>query len=1016
MNFSPPMRSFPLRLFAALASLVAAVSAKQVDAPVKLGRGGHLEYTADAQGNRVIDFSSAGYRGGGVLLPAVAARVRVAPGADDGARIQAALDFVAAQPPDENGFRGAVQLEAGTFHIADRLRLVASGVVLRGAGTAEGGTLLIASGTDRRALIEIGRRASDREAPPVPVTDPYVPVGATRLTLRDASNFKVGATIVIERPSPAAWIALLGMNDAPGRQPFEWKLGTMNVRWTRTVTAITGNTLTLDAPLTVALEAQWGGGTVRAVTSPGRVENVGVENLRCEAACDPASPLDEDHAWTAVHVEAARDVWIADVTARHFAGSLAYVSAAASRVTVQDCVSLEPVSENGGFRRMTFHTAGQQTLFLRCRAEHGRNAFSTGHLAAGPNVFLECVAMDPLSFSGAAGSWGSGILFDNVRVDGGELRLDNLETWNQGVGWAAANSLLWQCTASTIICRSPPGATNWAIGPWAQFVGDGRWSDVNEFVRPDSLYVAQLADRAGPTATRALERRRYLTVAPGVPRLEAVMPDLAARLAPNPRPAGHPLALQNGWLLAGDRLLIGAQASMTYWRGSTLPARAPEIGFSLTRFVPDRIGTGLTDDLEDVANAMVAEQQVAVRQHRGLWYDRRRDDHEMIRRPDGDVWPPFYEQPWTRSGQGVASNGLSRYDLARFNPWYFSRLRAFAGLAHERGLVLLNEMFFQHNILEAGAHWAEFPWRSANNVNAVGFPEPPPYVESDGSAPSRPEYGKRIFMAPLFYDVSHPVRRELLRAYIRQCLANLADEPNVVHLIGEEFSGPLPFMQFWVDTVAEWQRETGRHPLIGLSAPKDVQDAILADPGRSRVIDVIDLKYWWRTDTGLFAPKGGENLSPRQHERLWKGGPPTAASIAGMVGEYRRKFPEKAVIVAFDRADGWAVASAGGSLPRLPATTDANLLAALTRMRPAESANGVALLTEPGANAFAYAAKGGDVSLKLGAAAGSFVLYRVDLKTGRLGAPEKVTTSADGAAAIALPAGAPAAVWVTREK
>jgi len=206
--------------------------------------------------------------------------------------------------------------------------------------------------------------------------------------------------------------------------------------------------------------------------------------------------------------------------------------------------------------------------------------------------------------------------------------------------------------------------------------------------------------------------------------------------------------------------------------------------------------------------------------------------------------------------------------------------------------VLINEMYFQHNILESGAHWVDFPWRPVNNINGTRFTEPPPFT------------GDTIKMAAEFYNVSDPAYRALHRAYIRQCLANLAAEPNVIHTLSAENSGPLHFMQFWLDVVAEWERETGRHPLIALSACKDVQDAILADPVRSAVVDVIDLTYWFRTADGSeFAPAGGTTLAPRQHLRLWKGGRPGAASIAAMVREYREKFPGKAVITGLPEAD-----------------------------------------------------------------------------------------------------------------
>src|SRR5829696_8556740 len=67
--------------------------------------------TAGDDAATAIDFSHAGYGGGGVPLPEVAAVVTVRPsGGDDTARLQAALDHVASLPPRADGFRGALQL------------------------------------------------------------------------------------------------------------------------------------------------------------------------------------------------------------------------------------------------------------------------------------------------------------------------------------------------------------------------------------------------------------------------------------------------------------------------------------------------------------------------------------------------------------------------------------------------------------------------------------------------------------------------------------------------------------------------------------------------------------------------------------------------------------------------------------------------------------------------------------------------------------------------------------------
>ncbi len=51
---------------------------------------------------------------------------------------------------------------------------------------------------------------------------------------------------------------------------------------------------------------------------------------------------------------------------------------------------------------------------------------------------------------------------------------------------------------------------------------------------------------------------------------------------------------------------------------------------------------------------------------------------------------------------------------------------------------------------------------------------------------------------------------QLHRGYIRQCLDNFADCTNVIQMTSAEYSGPLEFTQFWLDTIIEWQRERGK--------------------------------------------------------------------------------------------------------------------------------------------------------------------------------------------------------------
>jgi hypothetical protein len=972
--------------------------------PIVLTTTNGLLYDADTNGNRVPDFSASGYAGGDKPVPTAPVRVVVPPVAgDETARIQKAIDYVAGLPADASGIRGAVLLMKGRHEVSGGLQITHSGVVLRGQGPSGDGTVLVATGIDRRTLIRIEGNNDTTARPDAnwEIADGYVPVNASSFHLKNAGGLKAGDTINVIRPSTREWIDALGMTEfggGTGDWRLVWKPGSRDLVWDRVIKKIDGNQVTLDAPITTAIENRFGGGRIEAYSWPGRIWNVGIENLRLESTFDPANPKDEKHSWMAITMENAANVWVRQVTFEHFAGSAVAIYETCKQITVEDCVSRSPVSEDAGWRRNTFFTMGQQTLFLRCRAEIGRHDFSAGHCAAGPNAFVQCEADLPTADSGAIESWASGVLYDNVRIDGNGLSLINRNADGEGAGWSAANSVLWNCISAKTSCENPPGAQNWAFGSWGEFEGNGVWRSSNTSAKPDSLFAAQLAERAGKLlADQLLAAAKIPVEAPEAKSVDEI-PDAQFKI----KNSKSIISVTNGWLVCSGRLLLGGVQDVTWWKGNLLPSDAPNYGMTLSRFAPGRIGAGFTDDLDAIPDAMIADDQVALDHHYGLWYDRRREDHERVRRMTGDVWPPFYEQPFARSGVGAAWDGLSKYDLTRFNPWYWSRLKQFAGICDSRGLVLFNENYFQHNILEDGAHWVDCPWRSVNNINDTGFREPPFEIE------------KRTVMADQFYDVTNPVRRKLHEGFIRQNLDNFTNEANVIQFTSAEFTGPLAFEQFWLDTIAGWESETKLHPLVALAAPKNVQDAILADSKRAAVVDIIAFRYWWQTDKDLFAPNGGENLSPRQFQRQWKGGLPSDENLAAMAAEYRGKYPSKVVMAASEQGldlsrGGWAYVCAGGSMPNLPRTMDANLLAAIPRMKPWIAGGGKKIwaLGEEKKQMLVYSENGAELDDSGGS--GEYRLNRIDLRTGRVTSGSQ-TVQAGGK--LILPGGV---VWLTKE-
>ena len=986
-------------------SLLAATTAGAADFPIQV-KDGKVSYLTDSLGNRTLDYSYCGYRSSSQPIPDVAAVVYVShqPG-DNWSRIQKAIDYAASLPVGKDGFRGAVLLGEGNFEISNSLRITASGIVIRGCG--EGVTTIEKKGVDRGALIYVEGTDNPSVSDTLRVADNYVPVNALTLTLNNASGLKAGDHIFILRPSSKEWIQAMGCNIfGGGIDALGWKPGDHDMKWDRSVTAVSGNTITIDAPLTMALDSKWASTLVMPYTWEGRIADIGIENLSLVSDYNRKYPKDENHCWDGISIANAEDCWVRQVDFKHFAGSAVILQPTASQVTVQDCISTEPVSEIGGMRRSTFHTLGQQNLIERCYSRHGIHAFATGFAAPGPNAFVQCEAEEALGFSGAADAWSPGLLFDVVNIDGNNLTFKNLGQAKNGAGWNTGNSTFWQCTAAEIECYTPQAdARNIAAGCWAQFSGDGDWTQSNNHIYPRSLFYAQLADRLGsnvdsvarilPLGTTAssspsVEVAMQLAKEAYIPRLTMVKWIEEAPFTATTDPAGvksvddvkfktptpsapavnHNYDIANGRMVMDNALIVGGSLEVPWWNGKIKYNYLPKAKPHVTRFVPGREGLGLTDRIDSTVAYMV-KNNIAVLDHNyGLWYERRRDDHERIRRPNGDVWAPFYEQPFARSGEGTAWDGLSKYDLTRPNEWYWARLQQFARSGAEHGKLLFNEHYFQHNILEAGAHWVDSPWRSTNNINSTDFPEPVPFAGD-----------KRIFVADMFYDTDHPVRRELHRNYIRMNLDQLADNPNVVHLVSAEYTGPQHFVEFWLDVIDEWQKETGKDAIIALSATKDVQDAILANPKYADVVDIVDIRYWHYKTDGIYAPEGGKNLAPRQHARKMPVGNVTFDEAYKAVSEYREKYPDKAVTYYAQNypSMAWAVFMAGGSCPSIP-VSDTDFLRDAAGMNIASSAgSAVKLLSKPD-GCIAYVSAEGKLDVNV--ASGKYRIVAINPRNG----------------------------------
>jgi hypothetical protein len=265
-----------------------------------------LAYTPDALGNRIPDFSFCGYKASEKPIPNVAVKI-VVPLSKGNAtkRIQAALDCVAALPQDENGFRGAVLLQNGTYEIYGQLRITAPGVVLRGSGMLPGGTVLYGAGTGRQAMIKIiGANTIHRDLPGLKITDAYVPVNAMSFNVDSTISLKEYSNkIIIRRPSTQKWISILGTDVfGGGISALGWKPGDRDLFFDRTITKIEGTTISIDAPITTALDSAFGSATLLFYSNDGRVNNAGIENICFVSTYNKSNPKDEDHRWNGINI------------------------------------------------------------------------------------------------------------------------------------------------------------------------------------------------------------------------------------------------------------------------------------------------------------------------------------------------------------------------------------------------------------------------------------------------------------------------------------------------------------------------------------------------------------------------------------------------------------------------------------------------------------------------------------------------------------------------------------------
>jgi hypothetical protein len=260
------------------------------------------------------DFSRAGYRCGEQPLPELAVTVNVKKfGAIGDGRTD---DTAAFRKAVTEG--GVIFIPAGRYVLTDTVRIERSGVVLRGAG-ADKTVLVIPKSLQQihpkgpvdefkspysfgGAFIEVSGGEKGKKLSAVATSSVR---GTRQVTLHGVSGVKVGD-----------WLRFT-MNNFPalGRHIHANKadVGTDTQRhrsffdWVARVTAVNGNTVTLDRALRLDLRPEW---EAEAWTWQPTVQEVGIEDVCFVFPGVPKKPHLKEEGFNAIHMRGVANSWV----------------------------------------------------------------------------------------------------------------------------------------------------------------------------------------------------------------------------------------------------------------------------------------------------------------------------------------------------------------------------------------------------------------------------------------------------------------------------------------------------------------------------------------------------------------------------------------------------------------------------------------------------------------------------------------------------------------------------------
>ena len=157
-------------------------------------------------------------------------------------------------------------------------------------------------------------------------------------------------------------------------------------------------------------------------------------------------------------------------------------------------------------------------------------------------------------------------------------------------------------------------------------------------------------------------------------------------------------------------------------------------------------------------------------------------------------------QPYARTGPDQALDGKPRFDLAKYNPEYFARLRSRVTAARDRGIYVSIMLFEGWATQFAPDAWKGHPFNGANNVNGIE-------ADSNGDG-----LGVEV------HELGNPRVTAVQEAYVRKVIDTVNDLDNVLYEISNENHPPSTEWQYhMIRFIHEYEKGKPRQHPVGMT-------------------------------------------------------------------------------------------------------------------------------------------------------------------------------------------------------